>query len=76
MVRKLNKTIAECNTAYGRGRTDTESHLKAAVDQVFTAIDPMALDHTCTDMVRSSDDPGKEHLIKRIDSRKGILALD
>lgn len=38
LVRKVNGTIVECNTAYGGGRSDTESHLKAAAEHGFTAI--------------------------------------
>lgn len=38
LVQKVNGTIVECNTAYGGGRADTESHLKAAADHGFTAI--------------------------------------
>lgn len=38
LVNKVNGTIIECNTAYGGGRADTESHLKAAADHGFTAI--------------------------------------
>ncbi len=38
LVHKVNGTIIECNTAYGGGRADTESHLKAADDHGFTAI--------------------------------------
>ena len=38
LVRKMNGTIVECNTAYGGGRTNTEAHLKAAADHGFTAI--------------------------------------
>ena len=38
LVRMLNGTIVECNTAYGGGRADTESHLRAAADHGFTAI--------------------------------------
>ena len=30
LVRKMNGTIVECNTAYGGGRANTEAHLKAA----------------------------------------------
>ena len=41
LVRKLNGTIVECNTAYGGGRADTESHLQAAADHGFTAIAPV-----------------------------------
>lgn len=38
LVQKTNGTIVECNTAYGGGRADTESHRKAAADHGFTAI--------------------------------------
>lgn len=41
LVQKINGTIVECNTAYGGGRSDTESHLKAAEDHGFTAIAPV-----------------------------------
>lgn len=40
-VQAVNGTIVECNTAYGGGRADTESHLKAARDHGFTAIAPV-----------------------------------
>lgn len=38
LVQKVNGTIVECNTAYGGGRSNTKSHLKAAADHGFTAI--------------------------------------
>ncbi|WP_455499045.1 DUF362 domain-containing protein [Coprobacter sp.] len=38
LVRKVNGTIVECNTAYEGKRCDTESHLKAAADHGFTSI--------------------------------------
>lgn len=41
LVKKVNGTIVECNTAYGGGRGDTESHRKAAEDHGFTAIAPV-----------------------------------
>lgn len=41
LVKKVNGTIVECNTAYGGGRSNTESHLKAAADHGFTAIAPV-----------------------------------
>ncbi len=43
---------------------------------ILSSLDPVALDRACTDLVRSSDDPGKKHLIERIDSRKGMHTLD
>lgn len=41
LVQKVNGTIVECNTAYGGGRSDTESHRKAAEEHGFTAIAPV-----------------------------------
>lgn len=38
LVRRVNGTIVECNTAYGGGRANTADHLKAAEDHGFTAI--------------------------------------
>lgn len=43
LVQKVNGTIVECNTAYGGGRADTKSHLKAAADHGFTAIAPVVI---------------------------------
>lgn len=41
LVQKVDGTIVECNTAYGGGRSDTESHRKAAEEHGFTAIAPV-----------------------------------
>lgn len=38
LVQRVKGTIVECNTAYGGGRSDTESHLKAAEEHGFTKI--------------------------------------
>ena len=43
---------------------------------ILASLDPVALDKACVDMVRNSDDPGKSHLIERIDSRHGTHILD
>ncbi len=43
---------------------------------ILASLDPVALDRACTDLVRSSEDHGKIHLIERIDSRKGMHTLD
>ena len=39
---------------------------------ILASTDPVALDKACLDLVYSSDDPGKDHLIERIESRNGI----
>ena len=42
---------------------------------ILASLDPVALDKACTDLVRSSEDHGKIHLIERIDSRQGMHTL-
>ena len=38
---------------------------------ILISTDPIAIDQACLDLVYASDDPGKEHLIERIESRNG-----
>lgn len=42
---------------------------------ILASTDPVALDQACIDLVYNSTDPGKEHLIKRIESRNGLLTI-
>ncbi len=43
---------------------------------VLASTDPVALDQACIDLVYNSTDPGKDHLIKRIESRNGIHTIE
>ena len=43
---------------------------------ILASLDPVALDQACIDMVYNSNDPGKEHLIERIESRNGTHTID
>lgn len=43
---------------------------------MLISLDPVAIDKACLDLVYQSDDPGKSHLIERIESRNGILTVD
>ena len=43
---------------------------------ILISEDPIAIDQACIDLVYASDDPGKPHLIKRIESRNGILTIE
>ena len=43
---------------------------------VLVSLDPVAIDKACVDLVYACDDPGKEHLIKRIESRNGIHTIE
>ena len=38
--------------------------------------DPIAIDRACLDLVYASDDPGRDHLIERIESRNGAHTID
>ena len=46
------------------------------VDYTWCTNHPVALDKACVDLVYASDDPGKVHLIERIESRHGTHTLD
>lgn len=39
---------------------------------MLASLDPVALDQACVDLVYQSEDPGKKHLIERMESRNGI----
>ncbi len=43
---------------------------------VLASLDPIAIDQACIDIVYNSNDPGKDHLIERIESRKGIHTIE
>lgn len=43
---------------------------------ILASLDPVALDQACVDLVYQSDDPGKKHLIERMESRNGIHTVE
>lgn len=43
---------------------------------MLISTDPVAIDKACLDLVYASDDPGKDHLIERIETRNGGLTVD
>lgn len=43
---------------------------------IASSLDPVALDRACVDMIYNSNDPGKVHLIKRIEEQNGTLILE
>ncbi|MBR6479135.1 MAG: DUF362 domain-containing protein [Clostridia bacterium] len=43
---------------------------------ILASTDPLALDQACIDLVWASDDPGRDHLIERIESRQGRHILE
>ena len=42
---------------------------------ILASTDPVALDKACVDLVYASPDPGKVHLIERMESRPGVAAV-
>ena len=43
---------------------------------ILISDDPVAIDQACLDLVYASDDPGKPHLLERIESRHGIHTVE
>ena len=43
---------------------------------ILISTDPIAIDQACLELVYASDDPGKEHLIERIESRNGVHTIE
>lgn len=43
---------------------------------ILASLDPIALDQACLDLVYQSDDPGRDHLIERIESRNGVHTIE
>ena len=43
---------------------------------ILASLDPVAVDKACVDLVYASDDPGRDHLVERIESRNGTHTID
>lgn len=43
---------------------------------ILVSADPVAIDQACIDLVYASQDPGRDHLVKRIESRNGLLTIE
>lgn len=43
---------------------------------ILASTDPVAIDQACIDLVYNSNDPGKDHLIERIESKNGIHTIE
>lgn len=43
---------------------------------ILASLDPIAIDRACFDLVYASDDPGRDHLLERIESRNGAHTVD
>lgn len=43
---------------------------------ILASLDPVAIDQACLDLVYASDDPGRDHLIERIESKNGVHTIE
>ncbi len=43
---------------------------------ILASLDPVALDQACVDLIEKSDDPGRDHLWERIESRHGVHTIE
>lgn len=43
---------------------------------ILASLDPIAIDQACLDLVYASDDPGRDHLVERIESRNGVHTVE
>lgn len=43
---------------------------------ILASLDPVAIDQACIDLVKNSNDPGKEHFLERVNSRNGIHTIE
>ena len=43
---------------------------------ILSSLDPVALDQACIDLVNASNDPGRDHLLERINTRHGTHTID
>ena len=43
---------------------------------ILVSTDPIAIDQACIDLVNASTDPGKDHLLERINSRNGVHTIE
>lgn len=69
-INVMNKLSVDC---------DCSSHPEAPQMGdvgILASLDPVALDQACVDLVYASPDPGKVHLIERMESRHGIRTLE
>jgi uncharacterized Fe-S center protein len=56
---------------------DSNPHAPELADiGVLASLDPVALDKACVDLVYNSPDPGKKHLIERIEKLHGIHTVE
>ncbi len=43
---------------------------------ILSSLDPIAIDQACIDLVKKSEDPGREHFLERVNSRNGEHTIE
>ena len=43
---------------------------------ILASTDPVAIDQACIDLVYAANDPGRDHLLERIESRNGVHTIE
>ena len=43
---------------------------------ILASLDPIALDQACIDLIQNSEDPGRDHMLERINTRHGTHTID
>lgn len=43
---------------------------------ILVSLDPVAIDQACLDLVYASNDPGRDHLVERIETRNGVHTVE
>ena len=43
---------------------------------ILASTDPVAIDEACIDLVKNSNDKGKEHFLERVNSKHGIHTIE
>ncbi len=43
---------------------------------ILASLDPVAIDQACLDLVYASKDPGRDHLLERIESKNGVHTIE
>ena len=43
---------------------------------ILVSLDPVAIDQACVDLVYASKDPGRDHLLERIETRNGVHTIE
>lgn len=44
--------------------------------RILSSLDPVALDQACLDLIYQSNDPGRNHFLKRVELRHGVHTIE